>query len=67
MVANEIKPKVWEKNKYRPGRKWFKNFMRRNNLSKKKAEMISSGRKSNTANPFIIYDFYDQLEKVNFR
>ncbi|XP_057301212.1 uncharacterized protein LOC130635762 [Hydractinia symbiolongicarpus] len=26
--------------------------------------MISTARKSNTSNPFIIYDFYDQLEKI---
>ena len=27
--------------------------------------MISSARKSNTSNPFVIYDFYDQLELVS--
>ena len=26
--------------------------------------MISSARKSATANPFIIYDFYDVIEKI---
>ena len=26
--------------------------------------MISSARKPNTTNPFIIYDFYDQLERI---
>lgn len=30
----------------------------------KKANMISSARKSVTSNPFIIYDFYDALEKL---
>ena len=39
--------------------------MRRNKLSHKKAKMISSARKSNMANPFIIYDFFDQLEEVD--
>ena len=49
----------------RPGLVWMKNFMKRNRLShNKKAEMISCARKSNTSNPFIIYDFYDLLEKV---
>ena len=48
----------------KPGEKWFKNFMKRNKLSLKKAEMISAARKANTLNPFIIYDFFDQLEKV---
>ena len=50
--------------KERPGYKWIRNFMRRNNLTMKKAEMISSARMGNTANPFIINDFYDLLEKV---
>ena len=47
-----------------PGQYWLKNFMKRNKLSHKKAEMISSARLSNTSNAFIIYDFYDQVEKV---
>ena len=38
--------------------------MKRNKLSHKKAEVISSARKSNTTNPFIIYDFFDQVKKV---
>ena len=42
-----------------------KIFLRRNKLTMKKAEMISSSRMSNTENPFIIYDFYDTLEKVS--
>ena len=37
--------------------------MDRNNLSMKKANMISTARLSATANPFIIYDFYELLEK----
>ena len=48
----------------KPGDKWFKNFMKRNKLSSKKAEMISTARRANTSNPFIMYDFFDQLEKV---
>ena len=47
-----------------PGRTWASSFMKRNNLTLKKAEMICSARMANTANPFIIYDFFDQLEKV---
>ena len=47
-----------------PGLTWIKLFMKRNKLSHKKAEMISSARKSNTANTFITYDFLDQLEEV---
>ena len=38
--------------------------MKRNRLSHKKAEMISAARKANTSNPFIVYDFYEQLGEV---
>ena len=38
--------------------------MERNKLTLKKAEMIRSSRIANTSNPFIIYDFYNTLEKV---
>ena len=47
------------------GNTWLINFLRRNKLTMKKAEMISSAQMSNTANPFIIYDFFDQFENVN--
>jgi len=40
--------------------------MKRNHLTLKKAEMISTARMSNTSNPFIIFDFYDTLEKVSY-
>ena len=42
----------------------MKNFMKQNQLLLKKAEMISSARKSNRSNPFIIYDYYNLLEKM---
>ena len=48
----------------RPGKDWVRLFMGRNNLSMKKANMISSARKSATANPFIIHDFFDVLEEI---
>ena len=48
----------------RPGRTWMKAFMKRNKLSLKKASMICISRKSNTANPFVIYDFYDKLATI---
>ena len=48
----------------RPGRTWLKSFMKRNKLSLKKASMIYVARKSNTSNPFIIYDFFDKLEEI---
>ena len=40
--------------------------MKQNRLLLKKAEMISSARKLNMSNPFIIYDYYNLLEK-NFQ
>ena len=36
----------------------------RNRMSLKKAKTISSARKSPTSNPFIVFGFYDILEKV---
>ena len=42
----------------------MKYFMKRNQLLLKKAEMISSARKSNRSNPFIIYDYYNLLENM---
>ena len=48
----------------RPGRTWTKKFFKRNKLSLKKASMICISRKSNTANPFVIYDFYDKLQFI---
>ena len=52
-------------NNNRPGYKWMKNFLKRNRLTMKKAEMISTARMANTSNPFIIYDFYDTLERAS--
>ena len=48
----------------RPGKDWLRLYMKRNNLSMKKANMISSARKSATSNPFIIFDFFDIIEKI---
>ena len=48
----------------RPGKNWLRAFMARNKLSMKKANMISSARKSATSNPFIIFDFYDVLDNL---
>ena len=62
LVQNTITVSVFKDS--RPGNDWLKSFMLRNNLSLKKANMISSARKSVTANPFIIYDFYDLLEEL---
>ena len=48
----------------RPGNDWLQGFLKRTNLSLKKAEMMSVARKSVTSNPFVIYDFYDKLEEL---
>jgi len=48
----------------RPGRNWFASFMKRRKLSTKKVTMISAARKAATANPFLIYDFYEVMEKL---
>ena len=48
----------------RPGKNWVRNFMRRNKLSTKKANIINSARKPSTSNPFLIYDFYDVIEEI---
>ena len=67
LVANYISANglnVPEFKNGKPGRNWFQGFMKRNKLSLKKAEMISAARKAATANPFVIYDFYEQLEEI---
>ena len=48
----------------RPGKEWTTSFMKRNNLSLKHAEMICHSRKAATENPFIIFEFYEMLEKI---
>lgn len=47
----------------RPGDDWFKNFCRRNRLSLKKMEQLEKSRRLATSDPFIIYSFYDKVEK----
>ena len=42
----------------------MKAFMKCNKLSLKKASMICILRKSNIANAFMIYDFYDKLATI---
>ncbi|KAL0879425.1 hypothetical protein ABMA27_003176 [Loxostege sticticalis] len=46
-----------------PGNDWFSNFMTRHNLSIKKPQAVEIARK-NAADPFIIQEFYNILEKV---
>ena len=67
MIACYVKRNEIEAKQFKdgvPGFKWLHNFMKRNELSRRKAEMISTARKSNTANPFIIFDFFEQLATI---
>ncbi|KAJ4449226.1 hypothetical protein ANN_00623 [Periplaneta americana] len=48
----------------KPGHDWFKTFWARHNLTLKKPEPLEQNRRRATSDPFIIYDFYDKLEKV---
>ena len=43
----------------------MKNFLKRNCLTMKKAEMISTAKMVNTSNPFILYNFYDTCERAS--
>ena len=48
----------------RPGKDWFKAFMKRNNLSMKHAEMMCAAHKKATENPFVVYEFYEMIERL---
>ena len=48
----------------KPSPEWMRRFFKRNNLSLKKATMLSQSRRTATANPFVIYHFYELLDKV---
>ena len=48
----------------KPSPEWMRRFLKRNNLSLKKATMLSQSRRTATANPFVIYHFYELLDKV---
>ena len=51
-------------NDSRPGKDWLCDFMKRQKLSTKKATIISAVRKAATGNPFIIFKFYEVVEKI---
>ena len=48
----------------RPGKEWLRNFMKRNKLNTKKANMISYARMVNTSNPFVVYNLFETIEKI---
>ena len=47
-----------------PGRQWLERFFKSNKLTLKKATMISRERKYFTSNPFLVFDFYEQLSTI---
>ena len=47
-----------------PGPDWLKSFMDKNSLSLKEATKLSPTRYNATKNPFIIYNYFDLLEKT---
>ena len=49
---------------YRPGRDWVRSFLNRHGLSLKKGVMMQLARKSVTSDPFVVYGFYDMLQKI---
>uniref|UniRef100_A0A915JNA6 Transposase n=1 Tax=Romanomermis culicivorax TaxID=13658 RepID=A0A915JNA6_ROMCU len=57
------KDSVWQ-----PTRKWFRSFMKRNHLSKKRTKGMHLGRFRNIRNPFLINNFYhllgEQIKKL---
>ena len=48
----------------RPGKDWFKAFMKRNNLSMKHAEMMCTASKKATENAFVVYEFYEMIDEI---
>ncbi|MCL4152982.1 UNVERIFIED_CONTAM: hypothetical protein GTU68_011284 [Idotea baltica] len=61
IVANEIRTPFKDD---RPGRDWFKSFLKRHNFTLKKGGQMQLARKSVTSDPFFIYNYYDTLEDV---
>ena len=47
-----------------PGKEWLRNFLRCNSLSTKKANMISAVCMATTSNPFVVYNFFDTVQKI---
>lgn len=61
VVQNNIKNTF--KNNY-PGKDWMQSFFTRHGLVAKKLEQLEKSRRQATSDPFIIYHFYDVLEKT---
>ncbi|CAG9839442.1 unnamed protein product [Diabrotica balteata] len=48
--------------KGKPDEDWFLTFSKRNRLSIKKPEVIEASRVRQQTDPFVVYDFFDQVE-----
>ncbi|KAJ8941044.1 hypothetical protein NQ318_015521 [Aromia moschata] len=48
----------------KPGDDWFRLFCKRNRLSQKKMEQLEKCRRKATSDTFIIYGFYDLLDRT---
>ena len=48
----------------RPGKEWLRNFMKRNKLNAKKANMISYALMVSTSSPFVVYNLFETIEKI---
>lgn len=47
-----------------PGRDWYQGFAKRHDLKLKSLEQLEKCRLTNTANPYMVYEFYDILRNV---
>ena len=47
-----------------PGPDWLTSFIKKNNLSLKEATKLSRPRYNATKNPFVVYHYFDLLEKT---
>lgn len=54
---------LFSKKSNTPGRDWFTNFVKRNNLTLQSLEQLEMTRRTATADPFIVYGFYTLLEE----
>lgn len=61
IVANEF---VTPFTNNKPGPDWIRCFLKRHGLTLKKGGMMQLARKTVTADPFVVYGFYDKLEKI---
>jgi hypothetical protein len=61
VTLNKIKKNLTNNH---PGRDWFVSFCKKRSLSLKKPELQESSRSRQSNDPFVIYDFFEQLSTV---